>query len=170
MGARSLSEFLARFLDTRAPLLFVIGSLVLGLFSNAAYGLLLVALGESPWTLVGIIVAAVVILPLIYGSFRVIVRALSRPQTQIGEEQRVPPHQALILLVSANMGAPEKDMIVHHQHGETLKHCWLLVTPAVRGLNRHDDLRYELNSRNVEAHLLDLADAHQGQMVYTQVR
>ncbi len=63
MPTRQFTSFLARFLDSRAPALFIVGSLVLGLFSNAVYGLILVVLGDSPWTLMGIVVASVVILP-----------------------------------------------------------------------------------------------------------
>jgi hypothetical protein len=171
MEITRLSDFVARFLDSRAPWLFVIGSLVLGLFSNAIYGLILLTLGESAWTLLGIVVAAAAILPLVYLSFRTLVRAFRRPQlTRIDERRQVPPHQALVLLVSANRSAPELDMIRHHEQGGTLRHCWLVVTPAVRGLGRHEDLRYELHSRNVEAHLLEIEDARQAEDTYRQVR
>ncbi|MEI7769216.1 MAG: hypothetical protein WCI67_04460 [Chloroflexales bacterium] len=171
MGAHQVNEFLSRFIDSRAPVLFVVGSLVLGLFSNAVYGLVLVLFGDSPWTLIGIVVAAAVILPLLYLSFRALVRAFRRPQTTtIAEDLRVLPHPALVLLVSANKNAPERDMIVHHRQRATLRHCWLIVTPAVRALGRHEDLRYELHSHNVEAHLLDLEDARQAQGSYAQVR
>ena len=171
MDTPRLSDFLARFLDSRAPVLFVVGSLVLGLFSNAAYGLVLLAFGESPWTLMGIVLASAAILPLVYVSFRALVRAFGRSQrTQIEEDLRVPPHAALVLLVSANRTAPEPDMIAHHLQGAALRHCWLVVTPAVRDLGRHEDLRYTLNSRNVEAHLLEVADARQAEGTYLQVR
>lgn len=171
MPTRQFTSFLARFLDSRAPALFIVGSLVLGLFSNAVYGLILVVLGDSPWTLVGIVVASVVILPLLYLSFRTLVRAFRRPQaTTIDEALRVSPHAALVLLVSTNPKAPELDMIHYHLQHATLRHCWLVVSPAVRALNRHEDLRAVLENHNVMTHLLELADARQGQATYQQVQ
>ena len=129
-----LGDFLAPFLDSRAPALFIVASLVLSMLGNALYELVLLMFGAQPTTLIGIIVGSALIFPfLVWGVRRVIEGNARKMQTiDVIPAERIEPHSALVLPVGLRPQGPERAILEWHQPGRALRHCWLIVSPQVR--------------------------------------
>jgi len=158
-----LGDFLAPFLDSRAPALFIVASLVLSMLGNALYELVLLMFGAQPTTLIGIIVGSALIFPfLVWGVRRVIEGNARKMQTiDVIPAERIEPHSALVLPVGLRPHGPERAILEWHQPGRALRHCWLIVSPQVRrdARSKLSDLTQWLIENNVDVHTIDIADA-----------
>lgn len=163
------NELFQLFFDPKAPILFVIGSIALGVLGNAVYTLLTGALGVSDAALAGIIVGATLIFALTVLLFRWLVRRLGRiVRPNVSNEELAAPHSGLILLVGANPSGSESRLIAWHAQQRTLRHCWLVVSPQVQ--HRIDSLEFELRERNAVPHRLEIGDVNQAGETYRAVR
>lgn len=161
MNRHRLSDFLAQFLDSRAPVLFIIGTLALALLGNALYELVLLTFGDRRETLVGIVVSAALILPLVYWSFRTIVEAIARNTRrtlEVPPAERMTPHRSLILPVGLRDDGPERPILEHHLRDGALRHCWLIVTHRASERNKISDLKQWLLERNVHVYPIEIND------------
>lgn len=158
-----LGDFLAPFLDSRAPALFIVASLVLSMLGNALYELVLLMFGAQPTTLIGIIVGSALIFPfLVWGVRRVIEGITRKTQTiEVVPTERIEPHVALVLPVGLRPHGPERGILEWHQPGRALRYCWLIVSSQVRRDARPklSDLTQWLIENNVDVHTIDIADA-----------
>lgn len=174
MSQRSLSELFRPFLETRAPLLFLIGSIALAILGNAIYELLTSTFGATPEFLIALVIAAVLIFAFVAEGFRRLLRAIERrgvvAQNRVGPDQQAEPHAGLILPVGLNPRGAEGAIIAWHQRGATLRHCWLLVSPEVERNPKFGDLKQGLLERGVTPHVVTFNDAIQAGQVYEQVR
>ncbi|MFV9504088.1 MAG: hypothetical protein AB4911_05925 [Oscillochloridaceae bacterium umkhey_bin13] len=174
MKPTSLSDLIRPFLETRAPLLFLIGSLALALLTNAVYELLTTTLGVTPVFLIGLILTTTVLLIAATLGFLRILRVIERRQIRVRNhipaEQQAAPHAGLILPVGMRNDGPELAIIQWHLRNATLRHCWLLITPEVEQKAKFGDLKQLLHENNVRIHPISLSDAIQSDQVYTLVR
>lgn len=174
MQQPSLSELFRPFLETRAPLLFLIGSLALAILGNAVYELLTSTFGATPEFLIALVIGAVLIFAFVAVGFRRLLRALDARQVVVrnvvAPDQQADPHAGLILPVGLNPRGPEAAIIAWHQRNATLRHCWLLVTPEVERNAKFGDLKQSLLERGVTPHIVPLDDSVQAEQVYGQVR
>jgi hypothetical protein len=163
MNARRLSEFLAQFLDSRAPLLFIVASLALAMLGNALYELVLLTFGEQPVTLIGIIVGAALIFPLLYWGLRQALAAIARQPSfvEVAPAEQIQPHAGLILPVGLSQPGPERAILEWHLRNATLRVCWLIVSPEVqeRAKTKVSDLKQWLIERNVDVHTEPISNA-----------
>lgn len=110
------------FLTPETLLPFLLGSVSLGVLSNAIYGLLTNALGTTGWALIGLIVGVLAIFILCVWAFAMVVSRIGRP---LGAHTRAPAkHKGLILLVSRS--EPCERAIAYHQ--PMLQRVWLLCS------------------------------------------
>ncbi len=161
MNRHRLSDFLAQFLDSRAPVLFIVASLVLALLGNALYELVLLTFGDQRETLIGIVVSAALILPLIYWSFRTIVDAIARSTRQIlkvSSSEQITPHRSLILPVGLRDDGPERPILEYHLRDGRLRHCWLILTPAARKHPKTGDLKQWLMEQDVYVYPIEIQE------------
>ncbi len=173
MNQLSLNDLLRLFLETRFPILFLIGSLALAILGNAVYELLVNAFGATPQFLIALIVSAVMIFAFVVLGFQRLLRAIQRRGRMngvIGPDEQAPPHAGLILPVSPNPKAADAEIIAWHARRATLRHCWLLATREVVDSERLRDLKQSLLDRNVTPHVLLLGDAIHVDQVYADVR
>jgi hypothetical protein len=174
MSQPSLSELFRPFLETRAPLLFLVGSLALAILGNAVYELLTITFGATPEFLIGLVVAAVLIFAFVAVGFQRLVRALDRQgggaQNQVGADQQAEPHAGLILPVGLNPRGAEVAIVTWHRRGAVLRHCWLLVSPEVARNAKFGDLKQGLLDGGVTPHVVTIDDAIQAGEVYARVR
>lgn len=166
-------DLLTLLFDPRFPLLFVLGSIVMALLGNAVYDLVVLALGASPPTYVGLIAVAGLIFLVLSRWFRELVRAARRrspPAVRLPDEERSPPQPALVLLVGLGpVGkGPEWPAIEWHLQGATLRRCWLIVSPE--GEAFAEELRYRLGERNVRGEVVVVDSANQAAAVYRATR
>lgn len=158
-----LGDFLAPFLDSRAPTLFVIASLVLAMLGNALYELVLLMFGAQPITLIGIIVGSALIFPFLVWSIRRVIEGIAGKQQTIEviPAERIEPHSALVLPVGLRSQGPERAILEWHQSGRVLRDCWLIVSSQVRSdaQSKVSDLTQWLIENNVDVHIIDIADA-----------
>ncbi|MGQ9828940.1 MAG: hypothetical protein ACUVSW_13855 [Roseiflexus sp.] len=163
MKVRRLGDFLAPFLDSRAPVLFIVASLVLAMLGNALYELVLLMFGERPITLIGIVVGSVLIFPfLVWGVRRAIKGMTEKMQTiEVIPSERIEPHRALILPIGLRLQGPERAILEWHQPGRVLRDCWLILSPQVRrdARSKVSDLTQWLIENNVDVHTIDITDA-----------
>ncbi|MGQ9550370.1 MAG: hypothetical protein ACUVWS_17270, partial [Roseiflexus sp.] len=163
MRLSRLGDFLAPFLDSRAPALFVIASLVLAMLGNALYELVLLMFGAQPITLIGIIVGSALIFPFLVWSIRRVIEGIAGKQQTIEviPAERIEPHSALVLPVGLRSQGPERAILEWHQPGRVLRDCWLIVSSQVRSDARSkvSDLTQWLIENNVDVHIIDIADA-----------
>lgn len=171
MNRLSLNDLLRLFLETRVPVLFLIGSLALAILGNAVYELLTGVFGATPQFLIALIASAVLIFAFVVAGFQRLLRRLKRRGgTTVEPDRQSPPHPGLILLVSTNPQAADADIIAWHQQGATLRHCWLLASPSVASSERFRNLKQALLERNVTPHPVLLEDALRADQVYAKVR
>ncbi|MBZ0168245.1 MAG: hypothetical protein K8F29_02225 [Kofleriaceae bacterium] len=110
------------FLTPETLLPFLLGSVSLGVLSNAIYGLLTNALGTTGWALIGLIVGVLAIFILCVWAFAMVVSRIGRP---LGAHTRAPAkHKGLILLVSRS--EPCERAIAYHR--PMLQRVWLLCS------------------------------------------
>lgn len=161
MKSRRLSEFLAQFLDSRAPLLFIVASLVLAMLGNALYELVLLTFGEQPVTLIGIILGAALIFPLLFWGLRRAIETIARrnPIIDIAPAEQIHPHAGLILPVGLNPSGPEQAILAWHLRHAILRDCWLVVSPQVQQSPKLSDLKQWLMEQNVDVHTVSIRDA-----------
>jgi hypothetical protein len=169
MRPQRIRDIFALFFDPRLPLLFVVGSIVLAVLGNAIYSLLTFYTGSEPTALIGIIVSALLIFAAVVAGFRAVVRLLQRApiSANIPQEDRAEPHVGLMILVSQNPTAAEQAMITFHHQRQTLKHCWLIVSPETH--QRVQSLQYELSEKNITPHLVPISDANQALVVFDSI-
>ena len=175
MRQPSLSDLFRPFLETRAPLLFLIGSIALAILGNAIYEFFTSTFGATPEFLIALVIGTVLIFIFVNIGFRQLLRTLDARKVTIRNDvqpdQQAEPHAGLILPVSLTRPGPEAAIIDWHLRNATLRHCWLLVTPEVRDEGRKlSDLRQNLLERGVEPHNVPLPDSVQADRVYTQVQ
>ncbi|MFQ3663816.1 MAG: hypothetical protein SNJ69_15680 [Chloroflexaceae bacterium] len=173
MNQPSLNDLLRLFLETRVPILFLIGSLALAILGNAVYELLVNAFGATPQFLIALIISAVMIFSFVVLGFQRLLRAIQRRGRTNGEikpDEQALPHAGLILPVSPNPKAADAEIIAWHVRQATLRHCWLLATREVAENGRLGDLQQLLLDRNVTPHVLSLEDAIRADEVYAKVR
>ncbi|MCS7288660.1 MAG: hypothetical protein NZ699_05965 [Roseiflexus sp.] len=161
MKSRRLSEFLAQFLDSRAPLLFIAASLMLAMLGNALYELVLLTFGEQPVTLIGIIVGAALIFPLLFWLLRRAIETIARrtPIIEVEPAEQIKPHPGLILPVGLSQPGPERAILEWHLSNATLRDCWLIASPEARKSAKLSDLRQWLVEQNVDVHTVPIRDA-----------
>lgn len=174
MSQPSLNDLFRQFLETRAPLLFLIGSLALAIFGNAVYELLTRTFGATPEFLIALVIGAVLIFAFVAVGFRRIATALDRRrvivQNRVGADQQAEPHAGLILPVGLNPRGAEAAIIAWHRRGATLRHCWLLVSPEVERNAKFGDLRQGLLEGGVTPHVIGIDDAIEAGDVYRRVQ
>lgn len=171
MNQFSLNDLLRLFLETRVPALFLIGSLALAILGNAVYELLTGVFGATPQFLIALIVGAVMIFAFVIVGFQRLLRGIKgREQTTVEPDRQAPPHHGLILPVSANPQAADRDIIAWHRRNATLRHCWLLASPSVANSERFRDLKQNLLEQNVTPHVVLLGDVLRADQVYAKVR
>lgn len=161
MSRQPFSDVLARFLDSRAPVLFIVGSLALALLGNALYALVLLAFGEQPVTLIGIVIGAALIVPFIAWGVRTLSVAIAqrgRTRLEVPPAERIAPHHGLVLAIGLRPDGPERAILEWHLQQATLRHCWLIVSQDVQQSAKLKDLRQWLLERNVEHQHLAVAD------------
>lgn len=163
MRLSRLGDFLAPFLDSRAPVLFIVASLVLAMLGNALYELVLLMFGAQPITLIGIIVGSALIFPFLVWSIRRVIEGIAGKQQTIEviPAERIEPHSALVLPVGLRSQGPERAILEWHQPGRVLRDCWLIVSSQVRSdaQSKVSDLTQWLIENNVDVHIIDIADA-----------
>lgn len=174
MSQPPLGDLFRPFLETRAPLLFLVGSIALAILGNAVYELLTSTFGATPEFLIALVVAAVLIFAFVALSFRRLVRALDRrrvvAQNRVEPDQQADPHAGLILPVGLNPRGAEAAIIGWHRRGAALRHCWLLVSPEVARNPKFGDLKQGLLDGGVTPHVVTIDDAIQAGEVYARVR
>lgn len=175
MRQPSLNDLFRSFLETRVPLLFLVGSIALAILGNAIYELLTSTFGATPEFLIALVIGAVLIFIFVTVGFRRLLHTLDARKVvvrnDVQPDQQAEPHAGLILPVGLNHPGPEAAIIAWHQRDATLRHCWLLVTPEVeREGKKLGDLRQGLLERGVVPHIELLPDAVQADRVYTQVQ
>lgn len=110
------------FLTPETLLPFLLGSISLGVLSNATYGLLTNALGTTEWALIGLIGGVLAIFLLCVWAFAMVVSRIGRP---LSAHTRTPAkHKGLILLVSRL--EPCEKAITYHK--PILQKVWLLCS------------------------------------------
>lgn len=161
MNAHRLSGFLAQFLDSRAPLLFIIASLVLAVLGNALYELVLLIFGEQPMTLLGIIIGAALIFPLLYWGLRQAIETIARqrPMVKVEPVEQIKPHAGLVLPVGLSQHGPERAILEWHLRSATLRDCWLIVSPEVEKSAKLGDLKQWLIEQDVDVHTMPISNA-----------
>lgn len=174
MSGPSLNSLFRQFLETRAPILFLIGSIALALLGNAIYELLTSTFGATPEFLIALVIGAILIFAFVALAFRRLLRALDRRrvvvQNAVRPDQQAEPHAGLILPVGLNPRGAEAAIIAWHQRGAALRHCWLLASLEVKQNPKFGDLRQALLERGVTPHIVTIGDAVQAEQVYTRVR
>lgn len=174
MSRPSLNDLFRPFLETRAPLLFLIGSIALAILGNAIYELLTSTFGATPEFLIALVIGAVLIFAFVAANFRSLVRAIERrrvvAQNRVEPDQQAEAHAGLILPVGLNPRGAEAAIIAWHRRGAVLRHCWLLVSPEVVHNPKFGDLKQGLLDGGVMPHVVMLDDAIQAGQVYAQVR
>ncbi len=171
MNQSSLNDLLRLFLETRVPVLFLIGSLALAILGNAVYELLTGVFGATPQFLIALIAGAVMIFAFVVVGFQRLLRGFKRRRgTTVEPDRQAPPHRGLILPVSPNPQAADADIIAWHQRDATLRHCWLLASPSVADSERFRDLKQNLLEQNVTPHVVLLDDVLRANQVYAKVR
>ena len=166
MRSVRLNDLFALFFDPRVPALFLIGSLVLAVFGNAVYDLLVGAFGTTPQVLVVISLSAILIFVFVV---IVLQKLLARRRREAGvpEQARAPERRALVLLVSPHSGGGDVTIIEWHARSQRLRHCWLITTSEASA--RAQSLEYELRQRNVRPYVVDIADANDVMSTYVAV-
>ncbi|RRR70858.1 MAG: hypothetical protein EI684_12465 [Candidatus Viridilinea halotolerans] len=173
MNSPSLTKLFRPFLETRAPLLFLIGSIALGILSSAVYELLTTTFGATPQFLIGLVISAMLIFTFVAFSFQRLLRAYEQRQVvthnPVAPDQQAEPHAGLILPVGMSNPGAELDIIVWHLRDTTLRHCWLLASPQVMELEKFGNLRQYLLEHNVIPHPVKIDDAMGADQIYTTV-
>ena len=174
MRSPSLNDLFRQFLETRAPLLFLIGSIALAILGNAIYELLTSSFGATPVFLIALVVGAALIFAFVTVALRRLLRALEQRRVvvrnQVRPDQQAERHAGLILPVGLNPRGAEAAIVAWHQRGATLRHCWLLVSPQVMNNPKFGDLKQGLLDQGTLPHLIELDDAIQVDEVYLKVR
>ena len=174
MRQPSLNDLFRSFLETRVPLLFLVGSIALAILGNAIYELLTSTFGATPEFLIALVIGAVLIFIFVTVGFQQLLRTLDARKVvrnDVRPDQQAEPHAGLILPVSLTHPGPEATIIAWHQRDATLRHCWLLVTPEVeREGKKLGNLRQGLFERGVTPYNVPLPDSVQADHVYTQVQ
>lgn len=170
MSTFSANRLFRQFLETRAPLLFLIGSLALGILSNAVYELITTTFGATPVFLITLVISAIVVLAFVVWGVRRIARAIEGRQAigQPAPDRQTVPHGGLILPVGLSKPGPELDIIDWHGRNGALKHCWLIITPQVRGeaADKLGDLMQRIQDRNALPHPIEVDDALKVDQLY----
>lgn len=122
IGKDRFSTAFRVFTTPEAFLPFLLGSISLGVLSNATYGLLTNALGTTGWALIGLIGGVLAIFLLCVWAFAMVVAQIGRP---LSAYTRAPAkHKGLILLVSRL--EPCEKAITYHT--PILQRVWLLCS------------------------------------------
>lgn len=160
MRPTSLSDLFRPFLETRAPLLFLVGSLALAILGNAVYELLTTTFGARPEFLIGLVITAALIFAFVALAFQRLLQATRAASgtLRIPQDQQVPPHPSLILPVGLREEGPERPILEWHLRDQTLRRCWLVASPQVRESPKLSNLRQWLLEQNVEVFVLPIDD------------
>lgn len=173
MSPPSLNQLFRPFLETRAPLLFLIGSIALGILGNAVYELLKATFGATPQSLIGLVLGTILIFTFVAISFQRLLRAYEQRQVithnPVAPDQQADPHPGLILPVGMSVSGAELDIVMWHLRHTTLRHCWLLASPQVMKLEKFGDLKQYLLEHDVTPYIVQIGDAVGVDQVYAQV-
>ena len=174
MNSASLNDLFRQFLETRAPLLFLIGSIALAILGNAIYELLTTTFGATPQFLIALVIGATLIFTFAALALRHLLHLMDRlgvdQWPHVEPDQRAEPHAGLILPVGLSATGAEAAILAWHQHDATLRHCWLLVSPEVQRHAKFGDLRQSLLDHGVIPHIVPITDAIQAAEIYATVR
>ncbi len=170
MKRRSLSELTILLFEPRAPLLFLIGSLALAIFGNAIYDLLIAAFDASPQALASLTLTTSIIFVFAIYAFQRLVGAIEQRRWRgvsiVAPDEAATACASLILPVGLKLDGPERAIINWHLQAQTLRHCWLIVTPEVKTSPKFSDLRQELIEQNVDVHMQSIEHPNQAYLSY----
>jgi len=170
----SLSDLFRQFLETRAPLLFLIGSIALAILGNAIYELLTTSFGATPVFLIALVIGAALIFAFVTVAFRRLLQAIEQQRVvvrnRVRPDQLAGRHAGLILPVGLNPRGAEAAIIAWHQRNAVLRHCWLLASPEVLRNPKFGDLKQGLLDHGTLPHVVELDDSIQVDEVYAKVR
>lgn len=178
MNRRRIADIFVGFINPSVPLAFLFGTLVLAVFGNAAYDLLLeitnpqrnyalllrlVYLTGGSLLLLGVVVVGLWVW---YNAYR---RKQPPPLTEATKLTQSFP--ALVIFVSENPTAAEKTAIQHHLQDRTLSRLWLIVSREAREKSQTltSWLRQQPNGEGVQLTQLPLGDAFDIASAYSAV-
>lgn len=166
---RSFGEAARILFDPGATLLFIVGSIVLGVLGNSIYDLIVERLATVPNRLVIIAVSSAMIL------FAIVVALLlwlNRPRPKIkvalSPERHAEPAHSLVLLVSPGdfERSSEKVAVEHHTASKVLQHCWLIVSPEAAKHEKLSMIKQMLASHRVHIYEEQIDDGYQANLAY----
>jgi hypothetical protein len=143
---------------------FLLGLIALGVLSNLAYGLLADAGSLSLAAIARTLVAVAALIGVAFLAYRIDLHLGWRPVgvSAAFREHKASRHAGLVWLLS--LGSLELPLVAIRHHvngddGEALRHCWVLLTPAVRQASvfqqfqeRVEELGYDVRLHPVDLH------------------
>jgi hypothetical protein len=142
---------------------FLLGVIAIGVLSNLAYQLLTDAADLSPVDIARATVGVLILVGLAYVAYRYDLHLGWRPVrvSAAFQERPVPAYPGLIWLLS--LGSLDLPLIAIRYHAtrngtEVLRHCWVLLTPAIRASGTFQLLQERLQELDYEVllHPVDL--------------
>lgn len=178
MSRRRVIDIFQDVTNPGVPLLFLLGTVVLAVFGNAVYDLL-VALISPAWDLGAILRLAA----LSAGSLAALAAVVGALWLWYNARRRPPPvpiapaqaleraYAGLVVFVSENPQASERAAIGHHLRGGELRQLWLIVSREAQGKAQGliTWLRAEAGGATVQLTQLALADAFEVSAAYEAV-
>jgi hypothetical protein len=160
-----LKEFLE---PGNTPILFIVGSMFLAVLGEGFYGLLEDMFGDSWLTRLFVVSVALLVFGTVTFVFWLRARQLHHQEPPEPTGEKAEPHAGLVLLASMTPNSAEPDILAHHRQGNTLQHCWIIVSPQVK--EKAVELATKLEQQGVDAHTEDLADVNRIDQAYTAVQ
>lgn len=178
MNRRRMTDVFEGLTNPSVPLTFLFGTLVLAVFGNAVYDLLLEAINpqRNPDLLLrlaylsgGSLLALGVVVVGLWVWYNAYRRKQPPPLTEATRLTQSFP--ALVIFVSANPTAAEKTAIQHHLQDRTLSRIWLIVSREARekAQTLTSWLRQQPNGEAVQLTQLPLSDAFDIASAYSAV-
>jgi hypothetical protein len=178
VNRRRITDIFEGFINPSVPLAFLFGTLVLAVFGNATYDLLLELLNPQRDTALvlrllylsggSLLLLGVVVVGLWawYNTYR---RKQPPPLTEAIKLTQSYP--ALVVFVSENPNAAEKTAIQHHLQNQTLSRLWLIVSREARekAQTLTSWLRQQPNGEAIQLTQLPLSDAFDIASAYSAV-
>lgn len=170
MRRQPLSALFALFFNPAVPVAFVIGSIALSLLSSALYQLLVESLGGVAYGLWYILLGAAAIFAVaVLGLWLWLRSQPLRRVTVVPREREAVPHAGLILCVSPGeiRQGNERHAVERHGRDRTLRHCWLIVSPAAQG--KAQELDRLIRSSGATPYLLPVDNEREAALSYSAV-
>jgi hypothetical protein len=149
-----VTDVFALLFDPKAPMLFVVGGVLLAVMGNAAYDLALVWLGCGFSALLIVLLVSLVLLGLVVFALYSVLRRKKRP-VELGPEEAAERRRGLVLFLSKGEGKADEEALKHHL--SVLEHVWLIATDEARQGNKVDRLTLACRKQDVAVATLDLA-------------